>query len=65
MSGGTITIDNKEYNINELSDEINYLVNQVSDLKRKSAEHKFNLDQTSVAQAVFTHELKKLLAEQE
>jgi len=59
-----INIDGKNYDLNKLSDKAKYLVRQIADLSGKSAEHKFKLDQISVAQEVFTSNLIVQLKEE-
>jgi len=52
-----ITIDGKEYNQDDLSQDQNYFINQIKDLQVKAASLKFQLDQVTVAQNAFTNSL--------
>ena len=52
-----ITIDGKEYNQEDLSQDQTYFINQIKDLQNKSASLRFQLDQVSVAQSAFTNSL--------
>ena len=52
-----ITIDGKEYNAEDLSQDQNYFINQIKDLQAKAANLRFQLDQVTVAQNAFTNSL--------
>ena len=52
-----ITIDGKEYNQEDLSQDQNYFINQIRDLQAKAGSLKFQLDQVTVAQNAFTNSL--------
>jgi hypothetical protein len=52
-----ITIDGKEYNTEDLSQDQNYFINQIKDLQAKGASLRFQLDQVTVAQNAFTNSL--------
>jgi hypothetical protein len=52
-----ITIDGKEYNAEDLSQDQNYFINQIKDLQAKGASLRFQLDQVTVAQNAFTNSL--------
>ena len=52
-----ITIDGKEYNAEDLSQDQNYFINQIKDLQAKGANLRFQLDQVTVAQNAFTNSL--------
>jgi len=52
-----ITIDGKEYNAEDLSQDQTYWINQIKDLQTKSASLRFQLDQVTVAQNAFTNQL--------
>ena len=52
-----ITIDGKEYNQEDLSQDQNYFINQIKDLQAKAASLRFQLDQVTVAQNAFTKSL--------
>ena len=53
----TITIDGKEHDINNFSQEQVYMVNQIRDLQTKEGNLKFQIDQVTVAKSVFTSKL--------
>ena len=57
MSENVITIDGKEYNQEDLTQDQNYFINQIKDLQSKAANLKFQLDQITVAQNAFTNSL--------
>jgi len=52
-----ITIDGKEYNQEDLTQDQNYFINQIKDLQSKAASLRFQLDQVTVAQNAFTNSL--------
>jgi hypothetical protein len=52
-----ITIDGKEYNAEDLTQDQTYWINQIKDLQTKSASLRFQLDQLTVAQNAFTNSL--------
>jgi hypothetical protein len=52
-----ITINDKEYFIEDLTDEQKVLFNHVADLDRKLSSAKFNLDQLSVGRDTFANML--------
>jgi hypothetical protein len=52
-----ITIDGKEYNQEDLTQDQNYFINQIKDLQNKASSLKFQLDQVTVAQNAFTNSL--------
>ena len=52
-----ITIDGKEYNQEDLTQDQSYFINQIRDLQAKAASLKFQLDQVTVAQNAFTNSL--------
>jgi len=52
-----ITIDGKEYNQEDLSQDQNYFINQIKDLQAKAASLRFQLEQVTVAQNAFTNSL--------
>ena len=60
----TITIDDKEYKVSDLTKEQVALVNHVADLDRKIASSKFNLDQLNVGRNAFMNLLTESLAEE-
>ena len=57
MADNVITIDGKEYNAEDLSQDQNYFINQIKDLQAKGANLRFQLDQVTVAQNAFTNSL--------
>ena len=57
MADNVITIDGKEYNQEDLSQDQNYFINQIKDLQAKAASLRFQLDQVTVAQNAFTNSL--------
>ena len=57
QASNVITIDGKEYNAEDLSQDQNYFINQIKDLQTKAASLKFQLDQVTVAQNAFTNSL--------
>lgn len=56
-----ITIDDVEYDFDELSDKAKALVQHVADLDRKLNSTKFNLDQLQVGKDAFFAMLKEEL----
>jgi len=56
-----ITIDNVEYNFEDLTQEQQMLFNHCIDLDRKISSAQFNLDQLSVGKNAFMEMLKKSL----
>jgi hypothetical protein len=57
----SITIDNKEYTLEDMTQEQQLLVNHVLDLDRKIASTQFNLDQLRVGKDAFVNMLKAAL----
>lgn len=53
MSEEKITIDNKEYKLEDFDDKQKYLVAQIKDLTDKSNKVKFQLDQVEIAKVAF------------
>jgi hypothetical protein len=60
-----ITIDDVEYLFEDMTTEQQALVNHVTDLDRKIASSRFNLDQLAVGRDAFMQMLKKSLEAQE
>lgn len=60
-----ITIDGKEYNQEDLTQDQTYFINQIKDLQAKAASLKFQLDQVTVAQNAFTNSLIQSLNKEE
>jgi hypothetical protein len=56
-----ITIDNKEYVLEDMTQEQQALVNHCLDLDRKIASTQFNLDQLRVGKDAFVNMLKTAL----
>ena len=61
----TITIDDKEYKVSDLTEEQVALVNHVADLDRKIGSSQFNLDQLSVGRSAFMNILTESLNKDE
>ena len=61
----TVTIDDKEYNVDDLTQEQIALVNHVSDLDRKISSSQFNLDQLNVGRGAFMNMLTEALKAEE
>ena len=60
-----ITIDDKEYMIEDMTDEQQMLVNHVADLDRKINSSQFNLDQLMFGKQAFVTALKENLETEE
>ena len=60
----TITIEDKEYKVSDLTVEQVALVNHVQDLDRKIGSSQFNLDQLNVGRSAFMNLLTENLAEE-
>ncbi len=58
-----ITINETEYNVDDLTQEQKYLVSQLQDLNSKQANLQFQLDQIQAAKTVFGNTLSQLLEE--
>ena len=56
-----ITIDDKEYTEDQLSDQQKVMINHISDLDRKVGSTQFNLDQLNVGRQAFMNMLKSSL----
>lgn len=56
-----ITINEKDYNVDDLTEEQKVLINHITDLDRKIGSTKFNLDQLSVGREAFANMLNKAL----
>ena len=57
----TVTIDDKEYSVDDLTQEQIAMVNHVSDLDRKLSSAQFNLDQLNVGRGAFMNMLTESL----
>ena len=60
----TITINDKEYTADQLTDKQKVLVNHVADLDRKIGSAQFNLDQLQVGRDAFMKMLTDSLEEE-
>tara|TARA_R100001082_G_scaffold108560_1_gene83971 strand:+ start:2659 stop:2889 length:231 start_codon:yes stop_codon:yes gene_type:complete len=60
-----ISIDGTDYNPDDLSQEQKYQVNQIQDLMTKANQLRFQLDQITAAQNVFTNGLIESLKPKE
>lgn len=58
-----ITIDDKDYTEDELTDEQKVLINHVNSLQQKISSAQFNMDQLQVGRQAFIELLKKSLEE--
>ena len=61
----TITINNVEHKVSDLSEEQISMVNHVQDLDRKIGSSQFNLDQLNVGRNAFMNLLTESLEEDE
>ena len=61
----TVTIDDKEYNVDDLTQEQVAMVNHVADLDRKLSSAQFNLDQLNVGRGAFMNMLTESLKVEE
>jgi len=59
-----ITINDKEYNIEDITDEQKIMLNHINDLGRKLDNARFNLDQLAVGRDAFVSRLATSLEEQ-
>ena len=60
----TVTINDTEYKVSDLSEEQVAMVNHVADLDRKISSSKFNLDQLNVGRSAFMNLLTENLAKE-
>ena len=58
-----ITVNDIEYNVEDMTDEQKALLNHVNDLGRKMDNARFNLDQLSVGREAFVNMLTRSLEE--
>lgn len=56
-----VWIDDREYSVNDFTDEQKYLILQTQDLNKKCESLKFQLDQVAIAQEVFSKKLRETL----
>ena len=61
----TVTIDDKEYSVDDLTQEQIAMVNHVADLDRKLSSAQFNLDQLNVGRGAFMNMLTESLKAEE
>ena len=61
----TITINDKDYNIEDLTEQQQMMVNHIADLDRKIRSTQFNLDQLSVGKDAFVNMLTASLETEE
>ena len=59
-----ITINDKEYTEDQLTDQQKVMINHISDLERKIGSTQFNLDQLQVGKQAFLDMLTKSLEEE-
>ena len=57
----TITVNNKDYNVEDLTDQQVAMVNHIQDLDRKLANARFYVDQLTVGREAFVNMLAKAL----
>ena len=57
----TITIDDKEYNVEDLEQDQVAFLNHITDLDRKMAQMRFNLDQLQAGRDTFARLLNESL----
>ena len=58
-----LTFDDKEYIIEDMTDEQKVLLNHINDLQNKMNSMQFNLDQLGVGKDAFIEKLRESLAE--
>ena len=58
-----LTFDDKEYVIEDMTDEQKALLNHINDLQNKINSMQFNLDQISVGKDAFIEKLREALVE--
>ncbi len=58
-----LTFDDKEYIIEDMTDEQKVLLNHINDLQNKMNSMQFNLDQISVGKDAFIEKFREALAE--
>jgi len=59
-----VTVDDVEYNVNDMTDQQKYAVNQLRALNNKILNAQFELDQLRAAQNMFSQSLTTLLKTQ-
>ena len=60
-TANVITIDDVEYNRDDLSNEVNYFINHLHSLDQKIASARFNLDQLSMGREAVAVKLREQL----
>lgn len=60
----TITVDDKEYNLDDMNETQHAHINHITDLDRKINTSKFNLDQLIFGRKAFVDSLKTSLAKE-
>ena len=60
-----ITIDDKEFNIEDMTGEQQAMINHINDLDRKIAQSQFNLDQLIFGKNAFINSLSQSLQAEE
>ena len=60
-----LTLDDKEYIIEDMTDEQKMMVNHINDLQNKQNTNQFMADQLSVGKEAFINMLRKALEEPE
>ena len=61
----TITVNDKEYNVEDLSEQQIAMVNHITDLDRKLSSARFNVDQLQVGREAFVNMLTSSLEAKE
>ena len=61
----TVTIDDKEYSVDDLTQEQVTILNHINDLDRKLSSAQFNLDQLNVGRGAFMNMLTESLKAEE
>jgi cell division protein ZapA (FtsZ GTPase activity inhibitor) len=61
----TITVNDKQYNVEDLKEQQVAMVNHIQDLDRKLANARFNVDQLTVGREAFVDMLAKSLESEE
>ena len=59
----TITVNDKTYNVDDLTEQQVAMVNHITDLDRKLSSARFNVDQLMVGREAFVDMLTRSLAE--
>ena len=60
-----VTINDKEFNIEDMTDEQQAMLNHINDLDRKIGQSQFNLDQLMFGKNAFVNSLSQSLETQE